>query len=402
MKTVITNTPLLILKKREERRLIAGHVWVFSNEVDTERTPLKGFEIGQLAEIRSASGRCLGTGYVNPNSLICARLLHRDPLDKSDLRVWFASRLKSALTLRDKIYPQPYYRLVYGESDGLPGLVVDRFGDLLVAQISTAGMEKLRELVISTLRELLQPSGILLRNDSSVRELEGLERYIEVAFGQVPQRGIAWEGDVQCEFDFYTGQKTGWYYDQRDNRELMARYVRGCRVLDLFSYVGAWGIRACKGGATEVICVDSSAPALALASSNAERNGVHIECVKSDVFEFLDVLRKSDRKFDVVIVDPPALIKRRKDHQEGLQAYRRLNERAMQVLSPDGILISCTCSHHLEREQFLQLLRTAASRNGLNAQILSWREHSSDHPIHPSIPETSYLKACVLHTSTSH
>ena len=228
----------LRLKKNEDRRLRAGHLWVFSNEVDTAATPLDGFAPGGLVEIQTASGRPLGTGYVNPHSLICARLVSRDarhPLSASFL----VHRIQVALSLRERVYGAPYYRLIYGESDGLPGLVVDRFDGTLVVQMSTAGMEAMREDVIAALEKVVRPTAILLRNDLALRQLEGLELYSHAVLGQVPERTEVEENGVRFEAPLAAGQKTGWYYDHRDNRARLARYVKGRRVLDVFSYIGA-------------------------------------------------------------------------------------------------------------------------------------------------------------------
>lgn len=385
----------LRLKKNEERRLRAGHLWVYSNEVDTAITPLQDFEPGQAVIIQAHNGKTLGTGYVNPHSLICARLVSRDPEHP-----WSPSllvhRLKVALALRERLYSKSFYRLVYGEADGLPGLVVDRFDDVYVVQISTAGMERLKDDIIAALDKVMRPAGILWRNDSPMRTLEGLDSYVETAVGQVPETLIVEEDGARLRVPLLTGQKTGWFFDQRDNRTRLARYVPGRRVLDMFSYIGAWGVRAALHGAEEVLCVDSSGPALELAAANAGLNGVaqRFHTRQGDAFAVLKSLREARERFDVVILDPPAFIKRKKDLKEGTQAYRRLNEMAMQVLNKDGILISCSCSHHLPRETLNQLLLQAARHLDRSMQILEQGHQSPDHPLHPAIPETGYLKAC--------
>ena len=245
-----TNLPVLILKRNEDRRLSAGHLWVYSNEVDTRQSPLSAFEPGSLAVIQSAAGKTLGAGYVNPRSLICARLLTRRPRAALDAG-FFERRLRTALSLRESLFEQPYYRLVFGESDGLPGLVVDRYGSVLVVQITTAGMEAVRDLLLEVLDRIFSPSGMLLRNDSSVRLLEGLTQETQV-IGEVPETVVLTEGGVQFEVPLGAGQKTGWFYDQRSNRQAMHKYVKGKRVLDVFSYIGAWGLQAAAAGAAEV------------------------------------------------------------------------------------------------------------------------------------------------------
>jgi Predicted SAM-dependent methyltransferases len=264
--------PTLFLKRHEERRLRAGHLWVYSNEVDTHRSPLGEFEPGELIEIRNSRDQALGTGYINPHSLICARLVSRDPhrlLDRSLLR----ERLHLARDLRERLYGKPFYRLVFGESDGLPGLVVDRYGEVLVVQTTTAGMERCRDEVIAVLDELIRPAALVLRNDSPVRAMERLATYVETVLGSLPEAVSMEENGVRFTFSAQEGQKTGWFYDQRDNRARLARYVHQRRVLDLFSYVGAWGVQAAVAGARETLCVDASAQALKRLKTNAVENG---------------------------------------------------------------------------------------------------------------------------------
>ncbi|TPW13502.1 MAG: 23S rRNA (cytosine1962-C5)-methyltransferase, partial [Halothiobacillaceae bacterium] len=235
--------PPLRLKKNEDRRLRAGHLWVFSNEVDTGKTQLTAFEAGQLIEIQDYRGEVIGNGYVNPHSLICARLVSRDPermLNKSLL----VHRLNIALSLREALFDKPYYRLAFGDSDGLPGLVVDRFGDVLVAQITTAGMERCKDEVVAALEQVIKPTCIVLRNDTSSRAMEGLDSYVETLLGTAPATVSLEENGVQFVAPLLAGQKTGWFYDHRLNRARMQQYVRGKRVLDVFSYIGGWGVQA--------------------------------------------------------------------------------------------------------------------------------------------------------------
>ena len=267
-----TNLPVLILKRNEQRRLDAGHLWVYSNEVDTRKSPLAGFEPGSLVAIQSSVGKTLGIGYVNPHSLICARLLTRRPRTAIDA-AFYERRLRSALQLRESLFQHPNYRLVYGESDGLPGLVIDRYGDVLVVQITTAGMEAVRDLLLEVLNRVLAPGGILLRNDTPVRALEGLSQEPEI-IGNVPETVTLEEGGVQFEVPLTAGQKTGWFYDQRSNRTAMQKYVGNKRVLDVFSYIGAWGLQAAATGASEVCCVDASPLAQSFLEKNAAANGL--------------------------------------------------------------------------------------------------------------------------------
>lgn len=386
--------PVLRLNKNEDRRLRAGHVWVFSNEVDTKRTPLTAFEPGQAVTIEAAGGQVLGTGYVNPHALICARLVSRDPnytLDQSLL----THRLNIALSLRERLFEQPYYRLAYGDSDGLPGLVVDRYGDVLVAQITTAGMERLKAEIVAALQKVVQPAAILFRNDTATRELEGLPGYVEPALGEVPPTVILAEHGVRFEVPLQGGQKTGWFYDQRPNRARLRHYIKNRRVLDVFSYLGAFGVQAAAAGAESVLCVDSSTKAVESIARNAALNQLadKVTVEREDAFELLRRLRAARERFDVVVLDPPAFIKRKKDVREGTQAYQRLNQMAMQVLSKDGILVSCSCSYHLHRDELRDILLKSSRHIDRFLEIVEEGHQGPDHPVHPAIPETGYLKA---------
>ncbi|HVV98296.1 MAG TPA: class I SAM-dependent rRNA methyltransferase [Rhodanobacteraceae bacterium] len=388
--------PALFLKRGEDARLRAGHVWVFSNEVDVARSPLGGFEPGEIAAIVDHRGKPIGIGYVNPNSLIAARLVVRGvehALDKSLI----VHRLNVALALREKLYAEPYYRLVFGESDGLPGLVLDRFGDVVVGQIATAGMERLKVSITKAVVQVLKPRQLWWKNDASIRALEHLPEYADLGYGDYGAQPVVREGGLEFALDPVGGQKTGWFYDQRDNRDRLARFVDGKRVLDVFSYLGAWGLRAAAYGAREVDCVDASASAVEAIGANAERNGFadRVRAIRADAFDHLKALREARERYDVVILDPPAFIKRRKDFAEGRLAYRRLNELGMQVLAKDGILVTCSCSHHMPRAALLESVQQGVRHLDRQAQALIQLQQSPDHPVHPAIPETDYLKGFV-------
>lgn len=389
--------PVLRLNPHRDRRLRAGHLWVYSNEIDTAATPIKRLEPGQPVVIENARGRFIAHAYANPHSLICARITSRDrehPLDRSLL----VHRLKIALALRERRYPATCYRLVFGESDGLPGLVVDRYGDHLVAQIGTAGMERLREDIVAALDKVLSPVSILWRNDNAVREIEGLDRYVEMAHGRVPDQVAVEEGGCRFMVSPTEGQKTGWFFDQAASRDRLIPQVEGMRVLDVCSYVGAWGVRAAHAGAREVVCVDASARALEGVRENAQANGVvdRVDGLQGDAFDTLRLLKAEGERFDVVVLDPPAFIKRRKDMKEGVQAYRRLNEAAISLVSRDGLLVTASCSFHLSGDEFLRVVQQAARHGDRYLQLLEICRQGPDHPIHPAIPETAYLKALYL------
>jgi 23S rRNA (cytosine1962-C5)-methyltransferase len=388
---IAAQLPALRLKRNEDRRLNAGHLWVFSNEVDTQQTPLPKFKAGELVRVLAHNDRALGLAYVNPNSLISARLLSTWKMPDA---AWFAARMRVALALRGRLYAEPYYRLVYGESDGLPGLVVDRFGKQCVVQIGTAGMELLKPAIQEAILEVLQCDGLLFKNDTGARELEGLASYIEVAKGTFDELGLVVEDGLKFGVPMALGQKTGWFFDQAANRRALSKYVRkGGRVLDVFSYAGAWAVRAARSGASEVLCVDSSQSALELAVQNGERNGFTVSTRKGDAFEVLEALAKEGARFHVVIVDPPAFAKRRKDLPKALAAYKRLNQLAMTLLSSDGILVSCSCSYHVSAEDLQDAIAKAARAADKHLQILEFGGQAPDHPVHPAIPETRYLKA---------
>jgi 23S rRNA (cytosine1962-C5)-methyltransferase len=384
----------LRLKRNEERRLRAGHVWAFSNEVDVNNTPLTSFESGEAVEVQDYRSRTIGSGYVNPHSLICARLVSHDkrhPWPPSLI----VHRLKVALSLRQTLFEQPFYRLVYGESDGLPGLVVDRFGDLLVVQITTAGMERMKDDVVAALDKVLRPSAVWLRNDNPIRALEHLPQYVEASIGEVPEHVRLIEHGVDFDVSVHTGQKTGWYFDQCDNRGCLRTLVKDKKVLDVFSYIGTWGIHAATSGAAAVTCIDESQLALECARANAALNGLAdtVEVREGDAFKLLQELHISGEGFDVVILDPPAFIKRKKDINVGTEASRRLNELAMQVLTRDAMPVSCSCSYHLPLDRLVAQMFAAARRLSRDMQILGIGGQAPDHPVHPAIPETAYLKA---------
>ena len=387
----VAELPALRLKRNEDRRLHAGHLWIFSNEVDIRQTPLTKFKAGDLVRVLAHNDRALGLAYVNPQSLISARMLESWNFPDA---AWLATRIRAALALRERLYSKPYYRLVYGESDGLPGLVVDRYGSACVVQIGTAGMEKLKHEIRQALEEVLHCEALLFKNDSAAREMEGLPSYVEAATGSFEELAKVLEDGLEFRAPLAEGQKTGWFFDQAANRRALPKYVRrGARVLDVFSYVGAWGVRAAHSGAREVLCVDSSAAALELAVSNAERNKTKVAAVKGDAFDVLEDMGKSGARFDVLVIDPPAFAKRKKDLPKALAAYKRLNQLAMQVIADDGILVSCSCSHHVSPAELQDAIAKAARASDKHLQILEMGGQSPDHPVHPAIPETRYLKA---------
>lgn len=386
--------PVLVLKSQADRRLKLGHLWIYSNEVDVEKSPLKNFAMGQQALVMAQNGKPLGIALMNPNGLICGRVINRDenhPLNKSLL----VHRIKQSLALRELAFSEPYYRLIYGDADLLPGLVVDRFGDYLVVQIAGAGMELVKADIVDALVQVIKPKGILMSNEHSARVLENLPEYTEVAYGSVPESVELIENGTRFLAPIQGGQKTGWFYDHRVNRAQLQQYVKGKRVLDVFSYIGGWGVEAAVAGAAEVICVDASESALTGVAQNATLNGVQAR-VKTLHGKAIDVLKQliaADERFDVVVLDPPAFIKRRKDQKAGEAAYRHINELGMRLLGRDGLLVSASCSMHLGKDTLLEIVRASGRHLDRHVQIIGQGGQGPDHPIHPAIPETEYLKA---------
>jgi 23S rRNA (cytosine1962-C5)-methyltransferase len=388
------SVPVLKLKRGEDRRLRAGHLWIFSNEVDTSATPLTQFEPGAAVQVHSDRDQFLGFAYVNPRTLIAARIVGRDPAYPLEQGL-LVHRLRVALALREKLYREPYYRLVFGESDGLPGLVLDRYGDVLVAQSGTAGIDRLRAAIEAAVEQVVGTKTLVWKNDSGARELEGLPLDVSAAqSAAIPDEITVREQGIEFVAPLAQGQKTGWFYDQAANRERLRRYLpAGARVLDVCSYVGGWAISAMQGGAGSATCVDASATALGFVERNAKANGVAVDTLRDDAFDALKALQEKGARYDVVILDPPAFAKRKKDVPQAAAAYRKLNQLALPLIERDGLLVSCSCSYHMPADDLAAAIQGAARHTSRFAQILELGGQSPDHPVHPAIPETRYLKA---------
>jgi len=387
--------PSLRLKKKEDRRIRAGHPWIFSNEIDVATTPLKAFIPGQEVLIEAHDKTILGVAYVNPHSLIAARLFSRNPDERLTLD-FCKARIQEALALRERLFAKPYYRLVFSEADFLPGVVIDRFNQDVVVQINTAGMDQQTGLIIEALHAIFPHlQSILLRNDSPIREFEGLARNIEPIYGTPPDIVTLEENGVTFSLPLQQGQKTGWFYDHRMNRARLQSYVKNKTVLDIFSYLGGWGVQAAVFGAKQVTCLDTSQLACDFIIKNTELNQVadRVQTICDDAFVGLKTLLQEQKQYDVIILDPPAFVKKAKDRKEGLIAYQRLNELALRLLVPNGILISCSCSMHINMDDMISLLQRAALRTQSSIQLVERGHQAPDHPIHMSIPETDYLKA---------
>jgi 23S rRNA (cytosine1962-C5)-methyltransferase len=390
------NLQTLYLKKREEQRLKSQHVWIYSNEVDVAKSPLRNFSQGEQVIVSAFNGELLGKAYLNPHSLICARLFSKDP--SAELNVdFFKEKIQQALALRESLFSKPYYRMVFGESDGIPGVVIDRFGKHFAVQITTQGLELVKDNLLEALIAVCQPESVLWKNDSSARSFEKLPEYVEAAFGNPPQEIELIENDTTFKAPFWEGQKTGWFYDHRMNRLRLKDYVKDKSVLDVFSYLGGWGIEALQFGAQSLTAIDASAKACEYISHNARLNGFNnINVICNDAFEALKTLLQQGKKFDVVIVDPPAFIKRQKDIKEGFIAYQRINELAIKLLNANGLLVSASCSMHLKDEDFLMMLHKAAVKTQTELQLLEQGHQGPDHPVHLAIPETRYIKSAIL------
>ena len=383
----------IFLKKGEDRRLRVGHAWVFSNEIDVKRSPLASFVPGQDVLVADSGGRVLGTGYVNPASLIAVRMVSRregECLGADLLR----TRLADALALRQRMFDRPFYRLCHGEGDLLPGLIVDRHGSHVVCQVTTAGMDSRTDDLLSVISDLLHPESILLDNNVASRSLEGLDRYQKSPLGPVPEEISIEENGISYTVPLASGQKTGWFYDQRRNRAALAPFAfKGASVLDAFCYAGGFGAFAAHCGAGSISFMDASAQALSYARRNAEAAGADVETLQGDALALLADLRRQGKTFDIVCLDPPAFIKRKKDAKQGLEAYTRVNELGMDLVRPGGLLMTCSCSHHLEAEALHGIVTRAAGRRRRFARLLFQGFQGPDHPIHPAMPETAYLKA---------
>lgn len=384
--------PTVTLRPREERRLRNGHVWIFSNEIAQLDADIPG---GALVAVRAASGQLMGTGIFNPRSLIAVRLTSRGS-EQLDER-WFGDRLARALRLRQLLYPDGNsYRLVHSEADGIPGVIVDRFGSVASVQIAALGMEDRREMLFDALMAIDGVEGVVERNDHALRGLEGLPERVGLVRGAADVQEIS-DGILRYSVDPLGGQKTGFFLDQRENRHAMRRYMKRGRVLDLFCNEGGFALHARHAGAEEVVGVDSSALAIRSAERNAERNGIEgIEWRTADVFDELRERGSRGERFDVVIADPPPFARSKKHVAAARKRYVELFSRSLELLAPEGIAFLATCSHHIGRETFMEIVRESFLRARRNGAILEERGASADHPVHPAMVETSYLHGAIL------
>lgn len=386
------------LKKHEDRRIRLGHPWIFSNEINNQITPLKNFSAGQEVIVENSEKKAIGIAYINPHSLIAGRLFSTDITERLTEQ-FFLHKIKQALGFRERLFDKPYYRLVYAEGDGLPGLIIDRFNQDFVMQINTAGMELQQENIIKALVTIFPNlNSIYLRNESAVRLQEGLKQYCQSGYGTPPSEILLIENDIPFLINFTEGQKTGWFFDQRHNRARLKDYVKGQRVLDVFSYVGAFGINAGSYGAKQVICIESSKSSLLQLQKNIAHNHLDniVSIIEADAFLAMKEFVTNGNQFDVIILDPPAFVKKQKDLREGLIAYERINALALKLLSPGGILMSCSCSMLVNVSDFTSAILRAAKQTRAQLRLIDRGFQGPDHPIHMLIPETDYLKVMVM------
>jgi len=388
--------PVVTLAPGRHKRAEQGHPWVYSNEVQMDAAA-KGLPAGSIVQLAAASGRPLGVATFNPHTLIAARIVDRDPTSVID-RDFIAARLGAAVGLRHRLYPEPFYRAVHAEADGLPGLVVDRFGDVVVAQLNTAGMARLEGEIIAALGAVLAPRAVILRDDSAGRKLEGLAEEVRVAAGAVDEPVELTENGARFFADLLGGQKTGWFYDQRENRRAVAALAKDCRLLDAYCFAGGFAVTAARAGAREVVAIDRSEGALALAGRAAAANGVEARCRfgRAEAFAELEHLAAAGERFDIVVADPPAFVKSKKDLGAGLRGYRKLARLAAAVVAPRGLLFIASCSHNVGVPEFAEAVRRGIVDAGRGGRILQSAGAAPDHPVHPFLPESAYLKSELL------
>ena len=384
----------VFLRKNEEKRIISGHLWVFSNEIrEVQGSP----SAGDVIDLYDNLQNFLGKGFYNPSSLIAVRIITRSS-EEPDRAFWL-DRVTKAFEYRIKAYPgENSFRAVFGESDGVPGLVADKYGDFLSVQFLSAGIEACRNTFIDILKEVFKPQGIIARNDSRLRKLEGLEEKTEVLFGEIPEKVKIEENGNFFWADLSSGQKTGFFFDQRDNRKLLVKYCKGKKLLDAYCHTGAFGIYALKGGAGGAVWLDSSKPALERAEENANLNGLgpQFNGIVADALEYLGDEQSAGEKFDIINIDPPALIKSKKDFNAGYRLYVKVNTAALNLLGSGGILATSSCSHNLNPEDFRNMLKEAAGKAKRQARLIETGTQSKDHPVLLSMKETEYLKFAVL------
>lgn len=392
---MIADRPLLRLLPGRDKRVKGGHPWAFSNEIAMSAAA-KALPPGSVVRLEGDDGVAHGAWHFNPHSLIAARRLDRDPAAAIDA-AWARERLAAALALRGRILRAPSYRLVHAEADGLPGLVIDRYGDALALQANTAGMEALTPAIVEALQALLAPRTVVARNDATVRGLEALPEETRLLLG-TDGRAVVEEAGLRFPVDLLGGQKTGWFHDQRENRARVAALAAGATVLDAFCHTGGFGLAAAAAGASAVTLLDRSEASLALAREAAEANGLadRITTRRAEALEDLARMDAAGTRFDIVIADPPAFAKSRKDQPAALRGYAKLARLAAGLVARGGLLFLASCSHHVAPGEFAEAVTWGIARARRDARILFSGGAGMDHPVHPQLAESAYLKAMLL------
>lgn len=378
------------------KRHIDRHLWIFSNEIISD---LKSYEKGDLVKIVDQKGKFRGTGYINPNSLIAIRILSYE--DEEINKDFFKKRVNNAVVYRTSVGADTFdsYRVIFGEADGLPGIIVDKYDDYLSVQILTAGMEKLFPVFKDVLIETFSPRSIILRNDTQVREMEGLQLFKEICYGKIDSMPIINENGVLFKVDLLEGQKTGFFLDQRSNRLYLRKLLKessGSKILDCFSYSGGWALSSAFEKNNNVTAVEISDKACQLIKENANLNKLNVNVEKADVFDFLKQKYEIKERYDLIILDPPAFIKSRAKIKEGVKGYKEINIRAMKLLNKGGVLVTSSCSYHISKEGFLEMLQDAAGDCKKSFRTIKMGGQSEDHPVLLSMRETDYLKTFFL------
>ncbi len=386
--------PTIHLLPGRHKRVKTGHPWVFSNEIARSEI---AFESGAAVNVIGDNGESFGTAIYNPHTLLAGRIIDRGSNVALDTG-FFEERLRYALALRDRMFAAPYYRLIHAEADGLPGLIIDRYGNAVVIQFNTAGMDRLTDTVIAALDRVLTVQTIILRNDSASRELEGLPKTVTTLRGDDDTPVLVRENGAEFTTQPAVGQKTGWFYDQRANRAFVASLAGDTRMIDVFCYGGGFGIQSLLAGAEIATLVDRSATALDDAAASAARNGVDNRCtfIKADAFEEMERQDAAGERYGVVVADPPAFIRARKDIGAGSRAYQKMARLAARLVAPGGILFVASCSHHMPPDLFREAIRKGLGDSRRTGRILRDAGAGPDHPVHPHLPETAYLKSLTL------
>jgi 23S rRNA (cytosine1962-C5)-methyltransferase len=382
----------VILKKGEEKRILAGHPWVYANEVSR----IEGKDTqGSIAKVNNFEGRFIGYGFINHASKIIVRIISRDdtPIDDN----FFYQRIKASNDYRVGLGYDNNYRVVFGESDMLPGLIVDKFGEYLSIQVLSLGMEVRKDLIVKILVDIFKPKGIYERSDVPVRVKEGLKEVKQLLYGEVPETVEIIENGIKMQIDIINGQKTGYFLDQKENRDNLKHYVKGKDVLDCFCNIGGFSLCASKYQAKSVTAVDISELAIANVKLNAKLNHFdNITTIKADVFEQLRQYKAENRKFDVIILDPPAFIKTKDSIKNGYYGYRDINILALKLLNKGGFLVTCSCSQPLTLNMFLDMIKESVLESKVHARLVEIRSQGKDHAILIGTDESLYLKVAVV------